>query len=267
MATGIVMGGLFSTLIVKGIDAFGWQNLMLYMGISIVFVGLPLSFIFHDKPQDLGLMVDGQLPNTTGVSTIDDPGITLKQALRTRTLWQVGSSQMLQTIVMNSVTVHLISYLTSLGVDRTRAAVALTIFSVVSVGVRLLYGLFADVFPKRYVAATSCAITSIAVIILGSLDGSSYALVVTFAVIYAVGAGGLSPLRAPIIREYFGTRSFGSIFGVSIVLQTIGSSISPPVTGWVYDTRGTYYPIWFIYAGLTILATVLAALLPKPRLK
>jgi MFS family permease len=95
------------------------------------------------------------------------------------------------------------------------------------------------------------------------LDGSSFFFVVLFAAVYGVGAGGGMSLRAPIIREYFGTRNFGAIFGVTALMVTIGGVIGAPITGLVFDVRGTYEPIWFIYAGLTTVGTILLLLLPR----
>ncbi len=95
------------------------------------------------------------------------------------------------------------------------------------------------------------------------LDGNAFTIVAFFAVIYGIGAGGTVPLRAPITREYFGVKNFGSIFGVISFLTTFGGIVCSPITGWWYDSHGTYHPIWLVYAGFTAAATLLILLMPR----
>jgi hypothetical protein len=51
-----------------------------------------------------------------------------------------------------------------------------------------------------------------------------------------------------------------------VLLLTVAGNVAVPLTGWFYDVHGTYYPIWFIYAGLTVVATILFLLMPRPSL-
>jgi MFS family permease len=133
----------------------------------------------------------------------------------------------------------------------------------VSIAARIMYGVLADIFPKKNVLAMSFAITTIGLLMFEFLDGGSFMAVAFFAVIYGIGAGGTVPLRAPIAREYFGVKNFGSIFGLISFLTTFGGIACAPITGWWYDSQGSYHPIWLIYAGFTAAATVLVLLLPR----
>ncbi|MFC2069951.1 MFS transporter, partial [Chloroflexota bacterium] len=158
---------------------------------------------------------------------------------------------------------HMMPYLTSIGLERPNAALAVSIFAIVSIPTRILYGISADIFQKKYVMALSLGLTVVAQVILGLLDGSSFALVVVFTVVHGFAAGGAMPTRAPMIREYFGVNNFGTIYGLLGVFLMIGVVIGAPIAGWVYDTRGVYDPIWFVYAGLNIIAMILILVLPK----
>ena len=264
VSAGVAMGGLFTPLIVRGIDAFGWQNFMLYLAAGILVVGLPLSFVFRNRPEEYGLMPDGKAAVGSGASSTFDSGMELKQALKTRSFWFIGISQMLQMFAIHSVAIHQMPYLTSLGMERGSAALVITIFSTVGLIARLLFGVLADIVPKKYVLALASGLTTIGLTIFGFLDGSSFAATAVFAVIYGIGAAGTTSVRAPIYREYFGVRNFGAIFGSGAFLLTFGGVTGAPITGWVYDTRGVYHPIWFIHACLTAVGRVLLLLLPLP---
>ncbi len=263
LAAGMGAGGLFAPLLVIGIDAFGWKNFVLYIAFGFLVIGLPLSLLYRDRPQDYGMEPDGRPSESERGKNLTATGLTLRQALKTRTFWFIGIAQMLQMLAMHSIAVHQMPYLTSLGMDRPSAALAITIFSIVSLVSRLAYGVMADIFPKKYVLVFSTAMTTVGLILFELLSGDSFAFVALFAVIYGTGAGGAMALRAPVVREYFGIKQFGAIFGLSALMVTLGGVVGAPLTGFVFDTQGTYQPIWFVYAGLTTVSTILLLLLPS----
>jgi len=131
-------------------------------------------------------------------------------------------------------------------------------------GVRLLYGFLADIFAKKYIYAFSCGVTAVALVMLSFLNGDSFASLVIFSIVYAFAVAGSTTMRVPITRDYFGAKNFGTVFGWISVFVVIGSVAGAPVAGWVYDTRGTYFPIWLIFAGITVVAMVLLLMLPSP---
>jgi len=132
-----------------------------------------------------------------------------------------------------------------------------TVFSIITIISRIIYGFLADIFNKKNVIALSMLLTAIGLVMFQLLDGTSFAMVILFAVVYGIGAAGAMPLRTPIIREYFGVRKFGTIFGLLAFFLTIGSAAGAPLAGWVYDTRGVYDPIWYIYAGINVVGMLL----------
>ncbi len=262
LATGMAIGGLFAPLLVKGIDAYGWQTFMIYLAVGVLILGIPLSLLFRNRPEEYGLSPDGRAQDIVKTSSPVDFNIGVKEALTLPAFWYIGIASMFQMTALNAVALHQMPYLTSLGMGRSMAALAVTIFSLVGLGARLVFGVLADIFPKKYVMALSMGLTTVGLVIFGLIDGSSFAGVALFAVIYGVGAGGATPLRVPVLREYFGIKHFGAIFGMIAVFTTIGSSAGAPMAGWVFDTRGVYHPVWFIIAGLTTLGTILILMLP-----
>jgi sugar phosphate permease len=264
-ATGVAIGGLFTPLLVSGIDAYGWQDFMVYLALGGLAVGLALTFLFRNRPEDYGLLPDGKIQGGTEDESSSDFGMEAKKALRTRAFWYIGIATMLQMMAMHALTLHMMPYLTSLGMERSRAAVAVTIFSVVTIAGRILYGISADIFSKKYVIAFSMLLTAVGLTIFHLLDGSSFAMVVIFAVVYGIGAAGAMPLRTPIVREYFGVKRFGTIYGLMGLFLTSGVAIGAPLAGWVYDTRGVYDPIWLIFACLTAVGMVLILIMEPPR--
>ncbi len=262
LAMGVALGGLFVPQLVKAIDSYGWQTTLVYMSGGAVMLGIPLSFLFRNRPEDYGLLPDGKPQDEVKGLNTDDFSMGVKEALKTRAFWYIGIAGMFQMSAMHAVIINLMPYLESLGLQRARAALAIRYLSLVSLGTRIPFGALADIFTKKYVMALSLGLITVGLVVLGLMDGSSFALVVLFAVIHGLGSAGAMPLRAPMIREYFGIRKFGTIYGMMNILNSFGVAVGAPLAGWVFDNRGTYDPVWLVYSGLTLLGTVLTLFLP-----
>ena len=156
----------------------------------------------------------------------------------------------------------MIPFLTSTGIEAGNAALAVSIFAIVSIPARIIYGVMADIFKKKHVMASSMVLTVVGLSLFSYLNDDSYIPVVIFAVIHGFAAGGSTTIRTPVVRDYFGAGNFGKLFGLMAVFVTLGVVVGAPVAGWVYDTKGVYFPIWLIYAGINVIATVLVLVLP-----
>jgi MFS family permease len=209
------------------------------------------------------MLPDGKpLEKTTGPVPGDfDSGV--KDALKMRAFWFIGIAGMLQGMAMISINIHIMPYLTDLGMERDIAAMAVMVFSILTLSARLPFGFLADIFQKRYVMAASLALTAIGLVIFGFNSSNSFTVVIFFAIFYGIGTAGAIPLRGAIIREYFGARRYGTIFGLMAIFMTIGSIAGAPLAAWVFDTYGTYNPIWLIYAGLSAAGTIMLLFMPR----
>ena len=257
LSTGVALGGIFAPLIVKAIDTFTWQDTLMYLAFGMLIMGLPLSLLFRNRPEEYGLLPDGEAQSDVNILETPASGVGVKEALKMRAFWCIGIATMLQMIAIHGLTIHMMPYLTSIGIERSRAAIAVTVFSIITIIFRIIYGFLADIFEKKNVIALSMLLTAIGLVMFQLLDGSSFAMVILFAIVYGIGAAGAMPLRTPIIREYFGIRRFGTIFGLLAFFLTIGSAAGAPLAGWVYDTRGVYDPIWYIYTGINVVGMIL----------
>ena len=57
---GFAVGGLFVPLLVKAIDTYGWQDVMLYLSFGALALGVPLSLLFRNTPEQYGMLPDGK---------------------------------------------------------------------------------------------------------------------------------------------------------------------------------------------------------------
>jgi len=267
LSMGFALGGLYVPMLTRLIDAYGWQNTLMYMSIAMLLLGIPLSFIFRDRPEDYGMLPDG-VPQETKKSAVaeiyaDEPDISIRDVLKMRIFWFMGIAAMFQVMAMQAVNIHIMTYMGSLGMDRNMASMAVVTLSVCTLVARVPFGFLADIYPKKFVLALSLILTSAGLVIFGLNTGSSFLPVILFAAVYGVGTAGSMPLRGAVVREYFGAKRFGTIYGLMAIFSTIGVSIGAPLAGWVFDTRGTYNPIWFVFAVLSFIGTLMVLTLQK----
>ena len=265
LAMGHGIGGILLPLLVIMIDTYGWRDTLMALAVIIWVLGIPLAFVFRDRPEDYGLLPDGKPADdkimTKGVGTHEfSPGV--KEVLKMPVFWAIGIAVLFQVSVMSAGTVHMMPYLASLGIERSSAGMVAMLVPLVSLAVRIPYGMLADVFRKNYVMALAITLLGVGVLIFGFVGGSAFGLVLLGAIALGLGIGGLAALRPPLIREYFGARNFATIFGLNSVFTTVGMVAAPPLAGWVYDASGVYGPAWLILGALAMVGAVVMFTLP-----
>jgi MFS family permease len=157
---------------------------------------------------------------------------------------------------------HTISYAMVCGIP-TIAAV--TIYSVEGFGGligRIVFGLAGDRFGARRVLMTGLLVQAFAAgsfIFARRLD--EFYLV---AAVFGFAYGGVMPLYAVLARDYFGQRIMGTVLGAAAMVSSLGMAIGPWIGGWIYDTFGTYAPLYIYSFAIGLGAAAIALAFPPP---
>jgi MFS family permease len=83
------------------------------------------------------------------------------------------------------------------------------------------------------------------------------------ALMFGSSYGAVMPLYAVLVREYFGARIMGTMFGAVNIAPTLGMAIGFWTGGWLYDTYGSYFWLYIGSFGIG-LGTVAIALTFRP---
>ena len=70
--------------------------------------------------------------------------------------------------------------------------------------------------------------------------------------------GGVMPLYAILVREYFGARIMGTTFGAVAFASTLGMALGPWAGGWLYDSFGSYSWLFIGSFGIGLGAVAIA---------
>ena len=77
---------------------------------------------------------------------------------------------------------------------------------------------------------------------------------VLFVVLFGAGFGAITPARAALVADRYGSVSYARISSVLGLFVTGARALAPVGAGIMYDLLGTYLPIFWILTGVSVLA-------------
>ncbi len=269
MSCGFALGGLLVPVVVRLIDIFGWRTAIFILGVGMWVVGLPLSLLVRHKPEQYGYLPDGEQSNSIipyeglGPAQTYEVDIGVKQALKSRAFWHIGLVMTFVFLAISAVTVHVMPYLSSVGIARSTSSVVATATPLISIVGRLASGWLSDRFNKTRVATGFFAIMGLGLLFFSYASNEGVWLLIPFIILFGIGWGGNAPIRAALLREYFGRTKFGTILGFMMGMIALGGIIGTLFAGWVFDNWGSYHAAWLIFACLVFVALGIMATTPS----
>jgi len=118
---------------------------------------------------------------------------------------------------------------------------------------------------RKLVVIIVFAMMGLGLLFFGYAATAGFWGLVPFLLLFGMGYGGNMALRAAISRQYFGRANFGTIFGFVVGIALLGTIIGTPLAGWMFDTQQSYFPIWHVFAGLSLVAIILILKVPPIR--
>jgi MFS family permease len=266
--TGPGISGALVPVIGSMIVAWGWRTAAMTSAGVLLVVGLPLAWLINHifrQHESAELIASEKIGHgTIAEHNSDDPQYTLKEALRTRLFWLFSIAMAFRHLVTEGVSVHFVILLVDRGWSTEAASGLLGLSAVIGAPARLLMGWLGDILDKRRLAIGLLAALSGSVLVMG---WSAQALLFTTCmVIYSLAYGGLAALQEPIRADYFGTKAFATIQGVSRSVTTAGTFMGPILAGVFYDLTKSYTVAFAIFAAMS-LVSLFFMFLAKPELR
>jgi MFS family permease len=268
------LGGVFVPLLGWLIVTVGWRVTAVISGLMVWAVALPLAFFMRTRPEDYGLLPDGETSDPQKVDSTHHendmanriPGeaeYTLGQALKTPAFWLLAIVLGLRQLAIGAIALHQVPFLVGIGIRTEIAATVLGMTGVISILGRFGFGWLADRISTRYVMASTMGLVAIGSFILANV--STWWHLFFFVPIYAVGWGGGATLMFALRAEYFGRKAFGTISGAMDAIQMFGLVLGPVFAGLVYDLTESYYPAFITFAISAALAALTMGFIRPPK--
>jgi MFS family permease len=238
------------------IAAYDWRTAMLVIGIAASALLIPASFLVRPAPQAAA---------TSGAGGADVPEVewTVAQALRTPQFITLALAHFACCAAHSGPIFHMVSYAMICGIAPMTAVTVYSLAGFSGLGGRLALGVMADRIGAKPVLVGGLLVQALCVatyLAVGQL-GEFYALSVIFGLAY----GGVMPLYAVLVREFFGARIMGTVFGAVSAFASLGMALGPWAGGWVFDTFHGYTWLYVGSFGIGIAAAAVALSFPSPK--
>jgi MFS family permease len=250
-------GGLASLVFIplteRLITDFGWRTALIQLAIVVgVVTILPHALVLRHRPGDLGLQPDGDATVHTLATLPVERSLTSGQAMRAAPFWWLAAAFSLTTLVMITLNVHLVAYLLEQGYPSTFAASAAGLHGLMSVSGRLTLAPLGRRFTLTHLSVALFLMQTIAIVVL--LLAPSQIGVLGYVVLFGLGSGASTPVRAALVAEHYGTAAYGRINGALTMLGTWARVAAPVGAGALSVVIGYRPLLW----GLAVAAAIAA---------
>ena len=238
------------------ITTYDWRIAMLVIGIASWALLIPASLLVRPAPQ-------AAAPSTTGGATAPEVQWTAAQAFRTPQFITLALAHFACCAAHSGPIFHMVSYAMICGIAPLTAVTVYSLAGFSGLGGRLLLGAMADRLGAKPVLVGGLFVQALSVaayLAVGQL-GEFYALSVVFGLAY----GGVMPLYAVLVREYFGARIMGTVFGAVSAFASLGMALGPLAGGWVFDTFHAYSWLYVGSFGIGLAAVAVALSFPSAK--
>jgi MFS family permease len=273
VSAGIGMGSMTMAPLAGWIIAgHGWRTALLVLGGLAWLLILPAALLVRSPPaqergQGAASAVAKQPREPHGgespalLTTAGGAELTVTQALRTPQFAAIALTYFACCAAHSGPIFHMVSYAIDCGVPSLTAASVISVGGFAGLMGRVVCGLIADRVGAKPTLVAGLGVQAVAIsLYLVTRDlASFYALALVFGLAY----GGVMPLYAVLVREYFGARIMGSIFGAVAMTSSIGMALGPWAGGFLFDLYVSYS---WLYIGSSIigLGAVAIALTFRP---
>ena len=272
--SGIHLGGLLVPALALGIEMYGFRWTTFGIAVFLTALILPVYAVLRDKPEDVGLLPDGDPPGGRrqrgraqaqgGGGLDDEPEFTAAQALRTRAFWILTIVHMSSSVSIVTLALHLAPKLTDMGMSLSGAGTVVLIYTLLALPTQFVAGWLADRMPKPPLIFFFILLQGVAIMIIAVSEQVFTALI--FALLYGIGFGGRIPLLTAIRGEYFGRKAFATIMGLSQMPNNIAMIFAPLFAGFMFDYTGTYLIPFAFFGLLNVLGAFLMLSVKRPKI-
>ena len=238
------------------ISTYDWRTAMLVIGDVVWVVIVPVAFLVRNPPAS-------PAAGAAGSAADAGPDFTVGQALRTPQFAAIALTYFACCATHAGPIFHMVTHAMDQGIAAMAAATVLSVAGLSSLGGKIVCGLVADRVGAKRVLIGGLALQAVAVslyLVTRELAGF-YGVAVVFGFAY----GGVMPLYAILVREYFGQRIMGATFGAVALTSTLAMALGPVVGGWLYDALGSYFWMFVSSIGIGLGAVAIAVTFRPPR--
>jgi sugar phosphate permease len=276
---GLSLGGLLLApavgYLISWID---WRATYLFLAVLTWVLIVPAAaMILIRRPQDIGLLPDGVLPQVIdnagtleqtakeGEEVADQVDWTLSGAAKTRAFWLMTAAFVGGMLAAIGVLMHQAAFLIDSGIPETTAAVTLGVTAGIGGVGKVVVGYLGDKLSVKRISICCFILQAMGIVAL--MEAETILMIWLFVILFGFGMGATVTLISLVTADAFGQASLGAILGVVAMAVLLSSAAGPFLTGFVFDATQSYDWAFQIFIGLFVIAALamLAAAHPQAR--
>jgi len=230
-ASGNYLGGaVWPPIVQRLIEAYGWRQTYVAMGIACTVLMLALAAFMRERPP---VHAASDPKASSGIDRAKPFGLALATAL---VLLMIAG--LACCVAMSMPQVHIVAYCGDLGYGPARGAEMLSLMLGFGIVSRLVSGALSDRIGGLRTLLLGSALQGVALLLFLPFDGMVSLYVIS--ALFGLFQGGIVPSYAIIIRENFPAARTGALVGAVIMCTLFGMALGGWMSGKIFDVTGSY---------------------------
>ncbi|MGI6664614.1 MAG: MFS transporter [Christensenellaceae bacterium] len=239
-------GALFSPLAAKLSETMGWRTSYRVIGVGTFFLAIiTVSLFIRDKAPTLNAKIERKK------ITLKDYNASIAKAKDNPVFCYLLSSFFCIAVCTSGPYTHLVAYLSDLNYAIGFSSAVMSVYLLSLAGAKILIGIMADklgIAKSNKLFCICCTITPIIAMFLNMRE-----LVWIYAICLGFSSAGMTVFLPLYTKLCFVDSEFPIMHNFFTLATSLGTAISVPFVGWIYDIFGNYQYAWIV---LLLLATI-----------
>jgi MFS family permease len=253
-----VAGAVWPPVIQYVIETQGWRAAHFGLGLLCIAVVAPLAFLLRAAP-----------PTGAGAKTAPKPLQGIIAMPPGVLLALICAAGFACCMAMAMPQVHLVAYCADLGYGPAQGAQMLSIMLALGIASRIISGFVCDRIGGLLTLLIGSAAQGLALVLYMFFDGLTSLYLIS--ALFGLFQGGIIPMYAVIVREYFPAGKAGAHIGLIIMATLFGMALGGWSSGMVFDWTGSYRAAFFMgvlwnLVNLAVVAAIIWRRRPAPAL-
>jgi MFS family permease len=230
-ASGNYLGGaIWPPVVQRMIEASGWRTSQIVIGVVCIATMLPLALVLRRR------LAAQQEEAADAAAASATASIGLHPYTLFALLCIAGVSC---CVAMSMPQVHIVAYCGDLGYGAARGAEMLSLMLGFGIISRIASGFIADRIGGVATLLIGSVLQGLALFLYLLFDGLTPLYVIS--ALFGLFQGGIVPMYAIIVREFFPPRQAGTLVGLVIMSTIFGMALGGWISGAIFDMSGSYW--------------------------
>lgn len=223
-------GAIWPPIVQYSTATMGWRPTQIWIGVFVLFAILPLTFVFRRRIA-LSEVVSA---NAAAAGARNALGLSSTALMVILSLAGIACC-----VAMSMPQVHIVAYCGDLGYGAARGAEMLSLMLAFGIISRVASGFVADRIGGVGTLLIGSFLQGVALFLYLFFDGLTSLYVIS--ILFGLFQGGIVPMYAVIVREYFPPQEAGVRVGIVIFSTIIGMAFGGWISGAIFDYTGSYH--------------------------